>query len=86
MCYKKTVEVVVDGQDKYGRTLGTVYINDMNVNEELVRNGLAWYYRYFVDDHRLDSLEQLARSEKLNIWSKPNPTPPFEYRKSSSKR
>lgn len=81
LCYGKIVEVVVEDIDQYDRTLGTVYVDGVNVNEEMVRNGLAWYYSHFVDNHRLDSLEQVARSEKLNIWSMENPMSPFEYRK-----
>ena len=82
LCYGKTVTVENKGEDQYGRVLGVVYIDGMNVNEYMVRNGLAWYYRHFVTDSRLDSLEQLARKEKVNIWSMKNPMPPYEFRKS----
>jgi endonuclease YncB( thermonuclease family) len=82
LCYGKTVTVENKGEDQYGRVLGVVYIDGMNVNEYMVRNGLAWYYRHFVNDPRLDSLEQLARTEKVNIWSMKNPMSPYEFRKS----
>lgn len=85
LCYGKIVEVQVQDIDQYDRTLGTVYINELNVNEEMVRNGLAWYYSHFVEDSRLDSLEQQARSERLNIWSMDNPIPPYEFRKKGRK-
>lgn len=81
LCYGKVVEVTVEDIDQYDRTLGTVYVDGINVNEEMVRKGLAWYYSHFVDNPRLDSLEQVAKSEKLNIWSKKNPMSPFEFRK-----
>lgn len=82
LCYGKTVTIENKGEDQYGRVLGIVYIDGMNVNEYMVRNGLAWYYRHFVNDPRLDSLEQLARKEKVNIWSMKNPISPYEFRKS----
>lgn len=85
LCYGKNVEIKKDSEDQYGRVLGVVYIDGVNVNEELVRNGLAWYYRHFVNDPRLDSLEQLAQKEKLNIWSMKNPLPPYEFRKNKSR-
>lgn len=85
LCYGKTVIVEKDGKDQYGRLLGVVYVEGINVNENMVRNGLAWYYRHFVNDPRLDSLEKLARSEKLNIWSMKNPTPPYEFRKNKKR-
>lgn len=85
LCYGKNVKIKKDSEDQYGRVLGVVYIDGVNVNEELVRNGLAWYYRHFVNDPRLDSLEQLAQKEKLNIWSMKNPLPPYEFRKNKSR-
>ncbi|MCD7971567.1 MAG: thermonuclease family protein [Candidatus Azobacteroides sp.] len=77
----KEVELHVTGTDRYKRTLGFIYINGKNVNEALVRNGLAWHYKHFNNDPKLDSLEQLARKEKLNIWSQKNPIEPYEFRK-----
>lgn len=82
LCYGKTVEIKVMGIDQYDRTLGVVYVDGENVNEKMVREGLAWYYSHFVNDSRLDSLEQLARKEKLNIWSMKNPVPPYQFRQS----
>jgi len=81
LCYNKEVKVIQTGTDRYGRTLGILYVDSINVNEVLVRNGLAWHYKRYSDSHRLDSLEQIARKEKLNIWSLSNPVPPWEYRK-----
>ncbi|MDR2955960.1 MAG: thermonuclease family protein [Prevotella sp.] len=86
LCYGKIVDVHSQGYDQYDRLLGFVYIDGLNVNEEMVRQGLAWYYNHFVDDHRLDSLEQVAREKKLNIWSRKNPTNPYEYRKKQRKQ
>lgn len=82
LCYGKNVIVEKKDEDQYGRVLGVVYVDGMNVNEYMVRNGLAWYYRHFVNDPRLDSLELLARKEKVNIWRMKNPMPPYEFRKS----
>ncbi|MFV0419632.1 MAG: thermonuclease family protein [Dysgonomonas sp.] len=85
LCYGKEVSIVDKGTDQYGRTLGIAYIGDLNINEEMVRNGLAWYYNYSVDDARLESLEKDARNKKLNIWSMKNPISPYEYRKNKRK-
>ncbi|MDU1890622.1 MAG: thermonuclease family protein [Dysgonomonas sp.] len=85
LCYGKDVRVKDKGKDKYGRTLGVVYIDDLNINEEMVRNGLAWYYSYFVEDARLDSLEKQAQKERLNIWSMKDPIHPHDFRKNKRK-
>lgn len=82
LCHTKEVTVHDMGTDQYGRTLGIAFIGDLNINEEMVRNGLAWHYDYFADDPRLAALEKEARKKKLNIWSMKNPVSPYEYRKS----
>jgi micrococcal nuclease len=43
--FGKTVTIVEHGMDKYGRTLGDVILPDgSNLNQELVRVGLAWWW------------------------------------------
>ena len=81
LCFGGVVTVEDKGKDRYGRVIGVVWVDSINVNEALLRNGLAWHYKQFNNDARLDSLERAARSEKLNIWSQPNPIPPWEFRK-----
>lgn len=81
LCYGKIVSIEKKGIDQYERVLGIVYINEFNLNKEMVRNGLAWYYDHYVKDADLEALEHAARKQKLNIWSMKNPTPPYEFRR-----
>lgn len=81
LCYNKEVKVKQTGTDRYIRILGIVYVHNINVNEELIFNGLAWHYKQYNKSTHLDSLESIARSKKLNIWSLKDPTPPWQYRK-----
>ena len=61
------------GKDRYGRTLGVVYLDHINVNLELVRNGyaevLSWQAGKGFDSDPYWQAEAQAKSEKLNIWS-----------------
>ena len=41
----KMVDIKSYGQDRYGRTLGVVYVNGINANLEMVKAGLAEVYR-----------------------------------------
>ena len=41
----KYIDLVPYGADRYGRTLGVVYVDGKNVNLEMVRAGLAEVYR-----------------------------------------
>ena len=43
---------MVQDTDRYGRTVGRVYVGAMDVNAEMVKRGAAWVYRQFLKDHR----------------------------------
>jgi micrococcal nuclease len=58
--------------DKYGRLLRYVYVDDIFVNAELVRRGLAWAKTYEPDIKYQDYLEKAeaeARQNKIGIWA-----------------
>ena len=79
----KTVNVLYEDIDRYGRILGEVYVDDQLINKEMVRQGLAWVYRKYCYDTYYLHLEADARDEFSGLWSQPNPIPPWEYRKDS---
>lgn len=81
-CFGRRVTIDSDKHDRYKRTLGDVILQDGSLlNAELVRAGLAWWYRYFAPDNKvLERLEQQARDAKRGLWADPNPTPPWEFR------
>ncbi|EKE13617.1 MAG: nuclease [uncultured bacterium] len=62
-------------EDKFGRTLGYVFINGANLNIELVRNGFARVVLYekrakikYQDE--LLAAEKEAKEMKLGVWEK----------------
>lgn len=67
------------GTDKYRRTLAVCYEDGINVNEAMVRAGLAWaFVRYstqFVD------VEAEARAQKIGVWQGPAEAP-WDFRHS----
>lgn len=59
--------------DKYGRLLRYVYVDDIFVNAELVRQGLAYAQAYPPDTKHQDYLEKLEQEAKQagrGIWAK----------------
>lgn len=58
--------------------LGIVWVGTTNVNEELLKAGLAWRYKYNKSDHYL-KLENQAKEKKINIWSMNNPVNPSDF-------
>ena len=82
MVFGKEVTIKDHGLDKYERTLGDVILADgASLNRELVKAGLAWWYREYSTDESLGALEAEARSAKHGLWVDPNPVPPWCYRK-----
>lgn len=76
----KCVCVEIKGTDIYNRTLGIIYVDDLNINEQLLTKGLAWVYKYNKDP-AYHQLERKAREKKKNIWSNPNSVDPSTWRK-----
>jgi len=78
----RTVGVVVQGKDSYGRSTGTVYLDERNINLAMVATGYAWWYRYYArNDHLLEAAEGKARAAKLGLWAEPDPVPPWDWRR-----
>jgi len=44
MVFGKIVEIETIDTDRYGRTVGIVHADGLNINQEIVRNGYAWVY------------------------------------------
>lgn len=82
LLFNKIVNVEPVTKDKYGRVVANLFIEGKNVNQEIVKNGYAWWYRkYAPDDTELEKLEEEAREEKRGLWQDPEPIPPWEWRK-----
>ncbi|MCA9426456.1 MAG: thermonuclease family protein [Candidatus Omnitrophica bacterium] len=77
----KQVEVRKLGVDQYDRVLGEVFLNGENLNKELLREGLAWWYEKHARD-RTDyrDLQDEAKREGRGLWSDPDAIPPWEFR------
>ena len=78
-------DIVIDynGEDLHGRTVGVIYRNAdcLNINREMVREGMAWNYIDYSSDKELPKLENEAREKHLGLWSLFHFLEPWEYRK-----
>ncbi|HOX59171.1 MAG TPA: thermonuclease family protein [Verrucomicrobiota bacterium] len=83
LCFNKEVTVRVVDTDRYGRLVGLVFLPDGRLlNEELVRAGLAWWYRKYAPKFvGLGELEEQARAAKLGLWADNDPIPPWDWRR-----
>ncbi|RMA66559.1 thermonuclease family protein [Ulvibacter antarcticus] len=84
--FGKNIIVEVASTDRYGRLIAKVHYNDSLVlNEELLRNGLAWHFVKYSKDTLLQELEDHARNEKIGLWQDPSSIPPWEWRSKKKK-
>jgi endonuclease YncB( thermonuclease family) len=86
MVFGKQVRVTWEKVDKYGRTVGKVFVDGKDVNIEQIKAGLAWHYKKYADEQPAEDrvtyakAEEEARTAKRGLWQDPNPTPPSEFR------
>jgi len=81
LIYSKTVTVIVTETDRYGRSIGKVFVDSVCINEELLRAGLAWHYKQYDKSQRLASLEAEARKNKKGLWVRSDAIAPWDFRK-----
>jgi endonuclease YncB( thermonuclease family) len=83
LVFDKDVRVeVITPRDHYGRVIGKIYAGDIYINQVLVEQGAAWWYRqYAPTDVTLHDAEVKAKEGKLGLWSKAVHIPPWQWRK-----
>jgi len=79
--FGKVVEVNITGQDRYARDLGTIFLDDLNINRWMVEDGWAWQYTQYSKSKPLKAAQDQAKQERRGLWADPNPVPPWEWRK-----
>lgn len=76
-----------DRRYRYGRRLAEVLLPDgRSLNQELIKAGLAWWFRKYSQDLRLGELERQAREAKRGLWAGSQPVPPWEWREVTAVR
>lgn len=87
MIFGKNIQIKSQGLDKYQRTLGTIILDDEDINEQQIKDGFAWFYRRYEKDltpeqaARYEEAETDAKNNQRGLWADANPTPPWDYRK-----
>jgi endonuclease YncB( thermonuclease family) len=83
----KQVQVLSDRRDRYGRVLGKVILNGVDVNLAQLNAGMAWWYRYYAESQppedrtSYELAEDTARAGSFGLWSEPDAIPPYDWRK-----
>ena len=95
LVYGKTVLVVWDKRDRYGRIVGRVLAPDceraacaytIDAGLEQVKAGFAWHYKQYEKEQKPDervlysTSEQQARARRDGLWREPDAVPPWQFR------
>ena len=87
LVHSKQVRIEYDKEDKYGRIVGKVTVDDVDICLQQLVLGMAWHYKKYqneqsVSDRALYSETELkSKSLKLGLWTEDTPMPPWEFRK-----
>ncbi|WP_154975160.1 thermonuclease family protein [Klebsiella grimontii] len=78
----QVVDIEDHGQDVYGRMLGTLFLNNQDLNAVMIYEGMAWAYRYQdrLTVTQYGALEQNARNSRKGLWADPHPIEPRLWR------
>jgi endonuclease YncB( thermonuclease family) len=85
MVFSKTVVFKYQKVDRSGRPLGKVTLGALDVNLEMLKAGLAWYYPNDRDLPESDrplyaGAEREARAAERGLWQDETPMSPWEFR------
>lgn len=82
LIFNQPVRMEVMDTDRYGRIVAIVYTEgDLCVNEELLKEGLAWHYTEYDDNEDWAQLQKEAKQQRRGLWSQRRPTAPWDWRK-----
>lgn len=79
--FGKLVTVTITDTDRYGRVIGVVKLSGRTLNEDLIRNGLAWHYCKYDSSIYWHFLQDSARKMKVGLWSDDGAIEPWVHRK-----
>ena len=83
LCFGKFVTLIHKNEfDRNKRLIAEVILQDgTNLNQELIRNGLAWHYKAYSKDDNYAELELHARQNNIGLWADDEPKAPWVWRK-----
>lgn len=86
LVFGKAVDVEPLEQDRYDRLVARLWLDGVDVNASLVKQGAAWVYRRYADDPAYCAYEKAARDLARGLWALPREqrTAPWEWRRRKS--
>ena len=69
LALRKPVQVVDRGQDSYGRQIGRLSVDGVDLGGEMVRSGMAWAYSFRTGRGPYAGLQRQAEQQKKGIFA-----------------
>lgn len=87
LCFGQSVIIEAEKYDRYKRLIAVV-INDRKqiVNQEMIKQGMAWHYKKYSSDPVYAKLESEARNNRVGLWQDKNPIAPWLWRENKKKK
>ena len=79
--FRKAVVIRYKEIDRYGRIVGKVYLDNEEINVDMLKNGYAWHYKKYDNSEEYSQAEINSREKGIGLWSLKNPVPPWNFRK-----
>lgn len=86
LAMNKRVTVTWQKVDRFGRVVGTVHRDDVDLGLEVLKAGLAWHFKRYESEQTLAeraayaAAEDGARLARRGLWRENNPEAPWDYR------
>lgn len=77
----KDVKLTILSKDLYQRSISKIYLGDIYFNKLLIDSGYAWHYSKYSNDKDLETSMNIAKSNKIGLWSKNGYIEPEIFRK-----
>jgi endonuclease YncB( thermonuclease family) len=78
---KKQAQIDTQAVDQYGRLIGSIRVDGIDVNREQVRRGMAWEYSHYHSDKTYVALQSEAQQARRGLWAQSGPQAPWQWRK-----
>lgn len=81
LCFAQSVTVYGENYDRNKRLIAVVVNTKKQVvNQEMIKQGMAWHFKKYSKDATYAQLELNARKNKVGLWQAKNPIAPWAWR------
>ncbi len=81
LIFNKIVTINYEKKDRYNRIVGYIKKGTTDINQAQIKKGLAWFYEDYGQSDIYRQTQNLAKRNKIGLWSGQNIIAPWDFRK-----